>query len=130
MLQGSASPHGPIWENSKFEESTPSRGPGCSLSLGAVTSQCSSPVSDCSTSASQSRKQTSTDVSRNPELLFTLPRIEVPSCNRYQDSHCKDNMISKFFAEFHFARRMGFGTEYQLLHKWTRAWDFKCYSLV
>ena len=57
VLQGSASQHGPTSENSKSEESTPSRGQGCSLSLGAVTSQCSSPVSDCLTSASQSRNR-------------------------------------------------------------------------
>ena len=51
MLQGSALQHGLTLENSKSKEFTPSHGQGCSLLLGAVTSQCSSPVSNYSTSA-------------------------------------------------------------------------------
>ena len=82
MLQGSASPHGPTSENSKFEELTPSHGQGCSLLLGAVTSQCSSPVSDCSTSASQSGNRISTDVSGSLALSLSLPHNGVPCCNR------------------------------------------------
>ena len=74
MLQGSALQHGPTSENFKFKESTPSHGQGCSLLLGAVTSQCLSSVSDCSTSASQSGNRISTDVSGNLAVSLSSPQ--------------------------------------------------------
>ena len=82
MLQGSASQDGPTSENSKSEESTPSHGQGCSLLLGVVISQCSSPASDCSTSASQSRNRINIDISGNLARLLRSPLNEVPFYNR------------------------------------------------